>query len=573
MEDILPDIEKLISKGIESGVLTYQEINAYLDENIKPEDVDEIFNKLEIANISVIDERVRAEIAKKKIIQDIKSIPPPSLSSTDSIKMYLSEMGKEPLLTRSHEMHIAKSIQENEQNLIRLVLSTTIGIEEFKKIAVDLKNEIISPRDIMKRGRKTKKILQTMKEKVNNIFNEVKRRQIKIEHRKKKLEIKGATQNEKKKLKREIEQEIQQIITIILNLNLRKSVVKNIIETFKEKAEPIERLDKRMRRAAGILNIPYDEAKKAYKSYRENKKNEYKFKKETGITVRRMEILKNDIKHLKLKMHREARKLNEDLDILRNAVKKIHVYEININDGKMTLVRANLRLVVSIAKKNTNPSLSLLDLIQEGSIGMMKAVDKFKYKKGFKFSTYATWWIRQSINRAIADQARTIRIPVHMKEIMNKISKITREWQQKYGRKPTVEEYAKELRLEVDKIRRIMEIRQKPISLDTPIGDDEDSRLEDFIEDQEGTTPDNATMYSLRRKEIDKVLNTLKEREARIIKLRFGLEGGYPRTLEEVGKIFGVTRERVRQIEAKALRKLKHPSRSKFLREYIDIEE
>ena len=569
----MPDLDKLISKGVENGVLTYQEINEYLDdENIAPEELDELFDKLELANVSVIDERKKIDMEKRSSATTAKSIPPPSLSSTDSIKMYLSEMGKEPLLTRTQEMHLAKSIQENEKNLVRLVLATSIGIEEFKNICLNLKDEYISPRDIMKRGRKTKRILDAMRKRVSKSYNDVKRHESKILRREEKL-AKKISAAEKQRLIQQLEEEKNALVDTILKLNLRKSVIKNIIEYFKKKTEQVMRLDRRLHRTLSCIEIPYEEVKKLHNACVKRDISEYKFRKDTGITVKRMKTVMEDVRSLRLKMHNKAKKLSMDLDELLDTVKKIKIYERNINNGKMTLVRANLRLVVSIAKKNTNPSLSLLDLIQEGSIGMMKAVDKFKYKKGFKFSTYATWWIRQSINRAIADQARTIRIPVHMKEIINKISKVTREWKQKYGTKPTVEEYAKELDLEVSKIRRIMEIRQKPISLDTPIGDDEDSRLEDFIEDQEGTTPDNATMQSLRRKEIERVLSTLKEREARIIKLRFGLEGGYPRTLEEVGKIFGVTRERVRQIEAKALRKLKHPTRSKFLKEYLEIEE
>ncbi|MFW6172137.1 MAG: RNA polymerase sigma factor RpoD [Elusimicrobiota bacterium] len=568
----MTDIEKLISKGIKKGVLTYQEINEHLDEeNIAPEDVDELFDKLETAKIDVIDERKKDQLESKKTPDGLESVPPPSLSSTDSIKMYLSEMGKEPLLTRTQEMYLAKNIQENEQSLVRLVLGTSVGIQEFKNIAVDLRKEKISPRDIMKRGRKTKKILERMKKKVNDVFNEVKRRERKINRRIDKLKNKNI--KKKDKIREEIEQERESIVDAILSLNIRKSKIKEIIEAFKEKAEPVYILDKRKQRMLRDINVSYEQAKNLYNDCKNGKINKKQFKDKVGVDFKEMEKIKNKVKSIKLSMHGYARSLNMNLDDLRHRIKKVYVHEKNINDGKMTLVRANLRLVVSIAKKNTNPNLSLLDLIQEGSIGMMKAVDKFKYKKGFKFSTYATWWIRQSINRAIADQARTIRIPVHMKEIMNKISKVSKEYKQKYGRTPDVEEYADELDLEEDKIRRIMEIRQKPISLDTPIGSDEDSHLEDFIEDKEGPTPDNVTMQSLRRKEIDKVLSTLKDREAKIIKLRFGLEGGYPRTLEEVGKIFGVTRERVRQIEAKALRKLKHPSRSKYLREYLGIEE
>jgi RNA polymerase primary sigma factor len=307
-----------------------------------------------------------------------------------------------------------------------------------------------------------------------------------------------------------------------------------------------------------------------YKTACKNKISPKVLKRLTGYTLTGIESAMVNFRNIVAKLNRFDRILPISHKELIEIYQKICTIEHILLEDKLKLIKANLRLVVSIAKKHVGASrLELTDLIQEGSLGLIKAVEKFEYKRGFKFSTYATWWIRQSINRAIADQSRTIRIPVHMKELISKMFKMLKRYRQNHNREPTVDEYSKTLGVSKRKIKHIMRMTQEPVSLMTPIGEDEESTLQDFIEDRTTPHPHFKAHEYLRRKEIEKILSELSEREARIITLRYGLDGGYPRTLEEVGQIYGITRERVRQIEGKAIRKLRHPTRSKALREYM----
>ncbi|HCJ66273.1 MAG TPA: RNA polymerase sigma factor RpoD, partial [Elusimicrobia bacterium] len=352
-----------------------------------------------------------------------------------------------------------------------------------------------------------------------------------------------------------------------LNLNQEKirkltNKIKNLAQRLREHEEEVERYERR-------LHMSYEELKNLYHQAKTGKISPVTFRQATGYTLTGIESTFLNFRNAILRLRKIKHLLPLPAEELKIVSDKIHKLEVLILEDKLKLIRANLRLVVSIAKKHMNSNIELADLIQEGGLGLIKAVEKFEYKRGFKFSTYATWWIRQAINRAIADQSRTIRIPVHMKDIISRITKLTRKFRQEKGREPNLEEYAQSLKLPVKKIRLILRIMQEPISLTTPIGNDEDSFLEDFIEDKRDLSPTSAAWRYLQIKEVDRALETLTPREAEIVKLRFGISGGYPRTLEEVGAIFSITRERVRQIEMKAIRKLRHPSRSKSLREYL----